>query len=69
MSQSASTATGQLLTPPDGLQGVVADWSSDQRAFTNVPWGKAFDGPVGGNRGCADAGYSILVDMKVRSVL
>ena len=24
-----------------GLQGVVADWSSDQRAFKNVPWGKA----------------------------
>ncbi len=41
MSQSASTATGQLLTPPDGLQGIVADWSSDQRAFKNVPWGKA----------------------------
>ncbi len=41
MSQSASTATGQLLTPPDGLRGIVADWSSDQRAFKNVPWGKA----------------------------
>ena len=24
-----------------GLKGVVADWSSDQRAFKNVPWGKA----------------------------
>ena len=27
--------------PPDGMQGVVADWSSDQRAFKNVSWGKA----------------------------
>ena len=24
-----------------GLKGIVADWSSDQRAFKNVPWGKA----------------------------
>jgi cytochrome c oxidase subunit 3 len=23
------------------MQGVVADWASDQRAFKNVPWGKA----------------------------
>lgn len=26
---------------PDGWQGMVADWSSDQRAFKNVSWGKA----------------------------
>lgn len=26
---------------PDGLRGVVADWSSDQRTFKNVSWGKA----------------------------
>jgi cytochrome c oxidase subunit 3 len=26
---------------PDGLQGVVADFASDQRAFKNVHWGKA----------------------------
>lgn len=26
---------------PDGLGGVVADWSSDQRAFKRVSWGKA----------------------------
>ena len=26
---------------PDGLRGVAADWSSDQRAFKNVSWGKA----------------------------
>src|SRR5207247_11365155 len=25
----------------EGIQGIVADWSSDQRAFKNVPWGKA----------------------------
>jgi len=24
-----------------GLKGLTADWSSDQRAFKNVPWGKA----------------------------
>ncbi|MGI6856280.1 heme-copper oxidase subunit III family protein [Mesorhizobium sp. 1B3] len=28
-------------TRPGGLQGVAADWSSDQRAFKNVSWGKA----------------------------
>lgn len=27
--------------PSDGLESLVADWSSDQRAFKNVPWGKA----------------------------
>ncbi|MGI9305128.1 MAG: heme-copper oxidase subunit III family protein [Gammaproteobacteria bacterium] len=26
---------------PEGLQGIVADWSSDQRAFKKVPWTKA----------------------------
>ena len=26
---------------PDGLRGVASDWSSDQRAFKNVSWGKA----------------------------
>jgi cytochrome c oxidase subunit 3 len=26
---------------PEGLQGIVADWSSDQRAFKRVSWGKA----------------------------
>jgi cytochrome c oxidase subunit 3 len=35
------TDTGNTFTPPGGMQGVVADWSSDQRAFKNVPWGKA----------------------------
>jgi cytochrome c oxidase subunit 3 len=32
---------GQLPARPDGLRGIVADWSSDQRAFKNVSWGKA----------------------------
>jgi cytochrome c oxidase subunit 3 len=26
---------------PGGLQGIAADWASDQRAFKNVSWGKA----------------------------
>lgn len=29
------------LAPAEGLQGMVADWSSDQRAFKKVSWGKA----------------------------
>src|SRR3546814_3662536 len=41
MAQSALTDSGEFLKRPDGLQGIVADWSSDQRAFKNVPWGKA----------------------------
>jgi cytochrome c oxidase subunit 3 len=35
------THSTEALAQPEGLQGVVADWSSDQRAFKNVPWGKA----------------------------
>ncbi len=38
MSQEAVTAPGDL---PDGISGLVSDWSSDQRAFKNVSWGKA----------------------------
>ena len=26
---------------PSGMQGVIADWASDQRAFKGGPWGKA----------------------------
>ena len=40
MTQDAMTNTGALATA-EGLKGIVADWSSDQRAFKNVPWGKA----------------------------
>jgi cytochrome c oxidase subunit III len=32
---------GPALERPAGWQGIAADWSSDQRAFKNVPWGKA----------------------------
>jgi cytochrome c oxidase subunit 3 len=41
MEGSAMTNTGQSVARADGLSGFVADWSSDQRAFKNVPWGKA----------------------------
>ncbi|MBM3346071.1 MAG: bb3-type cytochrome oxidase subunit IV [Betaproteobacteria bacterium] len=27
--------------PSEGLKSIVTDWSSDQRAFKKVPWGKA----------------------------
>src|SRR4030065_1380140 len=40
MTQSIRTNSGEL-TMPEGMQGIVADWSSDQRAFKKVPWGKA----------------------------
>jgi cytochrome c oxidase subunit 3 len=35
------THSAHAAARPDGLQGIAADWSSDQRAFKNVPWGKA----------------------------
>ena len=41
MTQPALTSTGEAVPLPEGLQGIVADWSSDQRAFKKVPWGKA----------------------------
>src|SRR6478736_5000296 len=41
MTQSAGTGTGEALPLAPGIEGVVADWSSDQRAFKKVPWGKA----------------------------
>ena len=40
MSEQTSTPTGNP-TLAEGWTGVVDDWSSDQRAFKNVPWGKA----------------------------
>jgi len=33
--------TGRSIAMVEGLEGVVADWSSDQRAFKRVVWGKA----------------------------
>src|SRR5213592_1926192 len=41
MTQAIRTSTGNPLALPEGIEGIVADWSSDQRAFKNVPWGKA----------------------------
>ncbi len=41
MAQAAMTNTAEPLPRPLGLRGVIADISSDQRAFKNVPWGKA----------------------------
>jgi cytochrome c oxidase subunit 3 len=41
MTQPAMTSSAESLPLAGGLHGVVADWSSDQRAFKNVPWGKA----------------------------
>jgi cytochrome c oxidase subunit 3 len=41
MAQAALTTTPDSLARPEGWEGIVADWSSDQRAFKNVPWGKA----------------------------
>ena len=35
MAQAAGAAR------PEGVQGLVADWASDQRTFKEVPWGKA----------------------------
>ncbi len=35
------TSSGATTARPEGLKGITADWSSDQRAFKNVPWGKA----------------------------
>jgi len=37
MAQDAATNTASI----EGWQGAVSDWSSDQRAFKGVPWGKA----------------------------
>src|SRR5258707_3962663 len=41
MAKSALTNTGKAHTRPAGWPGIAADWSSDQRAFKNVSWGKA----------------------------
>jgi cytochrome c oxidase subunit III len=41
MTQSTQATTAESLPLAEGMQGVVADWSSDQRAFKKVPWGKA----------------------------
>jgi cytochrome c oxidase subunit 3 len=35
-----SAISGASAAQPEGLRSIVADLSSDQRAFKNVPWGK-----------------------------
>ena len=39
--QKSSAPVGQSAELKPGLIGLTEDWSSDQRAFKNVPWGKA----------------------------
>jgi cytochrome c oxidase subunit 3 len=41
MAETTLTHMGETQSRPAGWQGIAADWSSDQRAFKNVPWGKA----------------------------
>jgi cytochrome c oxidase subunit 3 len=41
MTQTALASTADAAQLKEGVPGIVADWSSDQRAFKNVPWGKA----------------------------
>ena len=40
MASPELTDTGTSPARPKGVKGVAADWSSDQRTFKNVPWGK-----------------------------
>ena len=40
MADSAVTDAPDAVTRPAGWRSIVADWSSDQRAFKNVSWGK-----------------------------
>ena len=41
MAPSTQTNTAETAAQPTSMDRLVADWSSDQRAFKNVPWGKA----------------------------
>jgi cytochrome c oxidase subunit 3 len=40
MQETVLTTQGNAAARPGGMEGFVSDWSSDQRAFKNVPWGK-----------------------------
>ena len=40
MAPQNATSTAAALPQTQGLQSIVSDLSSDQRAFKNVPWGK-----------------------------
>src|ERR1043166_10080041 len=41
MAETALTHPGESPARAAGWQGIADDWSSDQRAFKNVSWGKA----------------------------
>jgi len=41
MARASATTQPHAAPRPRGLRGVAADWSSDQRAFKQVSWGKA----------------------------
>ena len=41
MAETTLTDTGGPAAPSEGVDGFVSDWSSDQRTFKNVSWGKA----------------------------
>ena len=41
MAGATSANAAKASARPSGWQGIAADWSSDQRAFKNVSWGKA----------------------------
>src|SRR5258707_10972056 len=41
MAETALINNVEPPAQPAGLRGIAADWSSDQRAFKNVSWGKA----------------------------
>ena len=41
MAEASARAQSRHGPRPSGLRGIVADWSSDQRAFKQVSWGKA----------------------------
>src|SRR5258706_8240059 len=41
MAEQTLSGMDTPLAQPTGWKGIAADWSSDQRAFKNVSWGKA----------------------------
>jgi cytochrome c oxidase subunit 3 len=41
MNEATPVPAAPTLPRPSRWQGIVSDWTSDQRAFKNVPWGKA----------------------------
>lgn len=41
MAEAALSDRKEAPTRPGGWRGIASDWSSDQRAFKNVSWGKA----------------------------